>query len=318
MNHNCWLLGAGNMAAEYVKVLQSLEINFLVIGRGKPRVDEMATKFNLKAIHGGLTTYNASFTGTLPEFAIVAVQDESLTAVTLELIGLGIKNILVEKPAGLNYDSVLSLAASAAKAGVRLSVAYNRRFYTSINYLKERIEAEGGITSVSFEFTEWIHTIDPNKYPAEVLSRLVVSNSSHVIDTVFHLAGRPRILHSHVSGNAVEWHPAGSVFTGSGVTEKEVPFSYSSNWGAPGRWAIEISTTQRRYYLKPLERLAVQEKGSVQVTEIEGDYSKDINFKPGLLDLNKAFFNNDTSILCSIEEHVLNFPFYEQIGGYRG
>jgi predicted dehydrogenase len=317
MNHNCLLLGAGNMAMEYAKVLQALQVNFLVIGRSKKGVDELLAKFTVDAVHGGLAEHSKSFKAALPEFAIVAVSNEELTAVTLELIDLGIKNILVEKPAGLNYDAVLLLKKRSEEAGVRLFVAYNRRFYASVNYLKERIAAEGGIASVSFEFTEWVHTFDINQYPAEVLSRLLIVNSSHVLDTVFHLAGRPRELHAHITGNAVEWHSAGSIFTGSGVTEKNVPFSYASNWGAPGRWAIEITTAERRYYLKPLERLAVQEKGSVQVNELEADYSKDIDFKPGLLELNKAFFAKDASILCTIEEHLLNFTFYEQIGNYK-
>lgn len=317
MNHNCWLVGAGDMAMEYAKVLQALQINFLVIGRGKKRVDELLSKFTVDAIHGGLKSHTESFKGALPEFAIVAVSNEMLTGVALELIDLGIKNILVEKPAGLNYESVSLLKQRSEAAGVKLFVAYNRRFYTSVNYLKERIAAEGGVASISFEFTEWVHTIDTNKYPPEVLSRFLIANSSHVIDTVFHLAGKPRELHSHVSGNSVEWHPSGSVFTGSGVTEKNIPFSYASNWGAPGRWAIEITTAQRRYYLKPLERLGVQEKGSVQVNELAADYSKDIDFKPGLLDLNKAFFAKDASVLCTIEEHVSHFSFYEQIGNYR-
>lgn len=317
MSHNCWLIGAGNMATEYVKVLQALEVDFLVIGRSKKSVDTLLSQFSVDAVHGGLSSYTGSFNGVLPEFAIVAASNEELTAVTLELIGLGIKNILVEKPAGLNYAAVSLLKQRSADAGINLSVAYNRRFYASVQYLKERIAAEGGIRSVSFEFTEWVHTFDTNQYPPEVLSRLLIVNSSHVMDTVFHLAGRPMELHAHITGNAVEWHPAGSVFTGSGVTEKNIPFTYASNWGAPGRWAIDITTAERRYYLKPLERLAVQEKGSVQVTELQADYSKDIDFKPGLLNLCKAFFAKDASILCTIDEHVLNFSFYEQIGNYR-
>ncbi|NCI49048.1 Gfo/Idh/MocA family oxidoreductase [Sediminibacterium roseum] len=317
MNYDCWLLGAGNMAKEYVKVLQELQVKTLVIGRSKKSVDDLLAEFTLDAVYGGLVSHKNLLEYPLPEFAIIAVSNEQLTDVALQLIGLGIKNILVEKPAGLHFDSVLLLQEEAKRTGIRLYVAYNRRFYTSVNYLKERIAVEGGIASVSFEFTEWVHTFDTNLYPPEVLSRLLIVNSSHVLDTVFHLAGKPRELHAHVGGNAVVWHPAGSVFTGSGLTEKNIPFSYASNWGAPGRWAIEITTRQKRYYLKPLERLAVQEKGSVQVNEMELDYSKDIAFKPGLLELTKAFFRNDASILCTIDEHVVNFEFYEKIGNYR-
>ncbi len=143
------------------------------------------------------------------------------------------------------------------------------------------------------------------------------SKCQYILDTVFHLAGRPKLIHTQATGNGISWHPSGSVFMGFGITENNIPFSYNANWDAPGRWAIEVLTHKNRYYLKPLERLAVQKKASVQVDEIDSDFSDDINFKPGLLNMVKAFFEKNEETLCTINEHQKNFLFYEKIARYK-
>ena len=39
---------------------------------------------------------------------------------------------------------------------------------------------------------EWVHTINEDDYSNEVLEKWIISNSSHVIDTVFYLIGCKR------------------------------------------------------------------------------------------------------------------------------
>ncbi|MGN6177662.1 MAG: Gfo/Idh/MocA family protein [Mucilaginibacter sp.] len=315
MSKSCWLIGAGYMAAEYIKVLKEVNADITVIGRGEEKINAIKEKFDVNAVSGGIDSFLAS-NPQLPETAIVAVSIKELTPVTLKLLNLGVKDILIEKPVGLYQKDIDDLVTESKKLDANLWVAYNRRFYKSVDLLRERIKEDGGISSVNFEFTEWVHDIESYNYPTEVLNRFVLANSSHILDTVFHLAGKPGSIHIQLAGNDIPWHPSGSIFMGTGVTENNIPFSYNANWDAPGRWAIEVLTRKHRYYLKPLERLAVQKKASVQVNEVESDYSIDINFKPGLLNMVKAFFAKDNAILCTIEEHQKNFLFYEKIAGY--
>jgi predicted dehydrogenase len=315
--NNCWLVGAGYMAQEYIKVLKDKAVNLTVIGRGKDRVDVLKSKFKINAISGGLFAFLET-KPDLPKFVIVAVSCEELYLSTIQLIEVGIKNILVEKPAGMTLEEISHLAKNAEEKKLNLYVAYNRRFYHSVDLLKKLIEEEGGIQSVQFEFTEWVHAIDIQKFPPPVLSRFIIANSSHVIDTVFFLAGKPNEFNFFVGGNDVDWHPSGSIFTGTGITEKGIYFSYTSNWGAPGRWAIEFLTSKSRYYLKPMERLARQEKGSIAVNEVESNYQIDIDYKPGLFNMLTAFFEEKSNLgLCHIREHELNFRYYELIGNYQ-
>jgi predicted dehydrogenase len=316
MRKNCWLIGAGYMAEEYIKVLKEFSVNLTVIGRGVDRAEDLKKRFELNVFSGGIS-YFLDTNPHLPEYAIIAVSCEELYLVTKLLINVGVKNILVEKPAGLNHVEITDLVKCAEFNQINVFVAYNRRFYNSVDLLKNQIEADGGALSAQFEFTEWIHTIDTIKFPSSVLSKFIIANSSHVLDTVFYLVGKPREFSFFVGGNSVDWHPSGSIFVGSGVSEKNVYFSYSSNWGSAGRWSIEILTSKCRYFLKPLEVLYYQNIGSVEVVKFDGDYQIDESFKPGLYKMVSAFIDEKVSSqLCTIGEHDSNFKFYNLISSY--
>jgi hypothetical protein len=81
-------------------------------------------------------------------------------------------------------------------------------------------------------------------------------------------------------------------------------FSYLSNWESAGRWAIELFTTQRRIYLKPIERIGIQKKGTLEIVDYEYDNSIDQHFKPGLYRQTEAFLAEENSRLLTLKEHI--------------
>ena len=74
----------------------------------------------------------------------------------------------------------------------KIYIAHNRRFYESVRFLKKILLEGESITSVRFEFTEWIHRMDLEKINFDVQQNWITANSSHVLDTVFFLAGYPK------------------------------------------------------------------------------------------------------------------------------
>ena len=54
-----------------------------------------------------------------------------------------------------------------------------------------------------------------------------------------------------------------------------------------------------------METLQLQDKGSVKVYPVEIDDSLDKNFKTGFFLETKAFLENDTTRLCSLEQQAL-------------
>jgi predicted dehydrogenase len=312
------IVGSGYISEHYLKVLSNINVKCVVIGRGSNNIEKLKLSFNNIEFHsGGIEQYLKK--NSIKQFThfINLVNIEFCIKVTRLLLEFGAKNILIEKPGGLEIKQLEDLDNYAARLGANLSIAYNRRFFESINKLIQLVEDDGGIENVSFEFTEWVHTINENNYSREVMEKWIISNSSHVIDTVFYLIGLPKEIHTHTLGaNQIKWHKSGSVFTGSGISIKQIPFTYNSNWNSAGRWAIEVTSKSKRFYLKPMEKLLVQNKGQINLSEINLPNDKDVKFKPGMYDLICSFLNNDSKKLLSIREQINHIKIYNKIGLY--
>lgn len=316
IQNNIWLLGTGAMAMDYAKVLVDLNCDFLAVGRGAENCQKFRNTFEVEVIEGGLELFLKT-KPSLPRAVIVAVGIEALSETVLNLLDFGVNYILLEKP-GFGYPSELKNIINHKNAhNAKILLAYNRRFYSSVFEAERLIKLDGGVTSFSFEFTEWSHIIkDLVKHPAEH-QNWFLGNSSHIIDTAFFISGKPKELCSFYNGS-LSWHTASSRFAGAGVTESNALFSYIANWEAPGRWVMEFSTKSRRLIFKPIETLQVQELGSVAVNAVEFDNSLDKKYKPGLFLQTKAFLNLELERFCSIEEQSEMIEVYCRMSGYTG
>jgi len=318
MKNKVLIVGSGFMAKEYLVVLKAMNKGAIVVGRGKEKIELLKNEFpEFEFRYGGLDKYLDS-DKEIPEYAINASSINQLFATTKMLLHAGVKSILLEKPGALFLKDLEEIEQLSHQRDSNVYIAYNRRFYASIQTLKNEVIHDGGIKSAHFEFTEWAHTIDQNKFDNEVLNKWIISNSAHVIDTVFHLIGKPEQMVSMVSGEGqIPWHSSGSIFIGMGKSVNNIPFSYHSNWNSAGRWAIEISTAKRRFYLKPMEKLFAQKLGTVSLDEIEIDDSLDRDYKPGIYSQVQKFLNGDCQELCTIEEQRKSYEgVYMKIGSY--
>jgi predicted dehydrogenase len=308
-NEKIWLVGPGNIGLDYVKVLNHFGLNYDVIGRSpKP-------KFPAKVYPHGIEEYIEINSDNIAKYAIVAVDESQLFKVTRQLINCGVENILIEKPAGTNITQIKTLIAESLDKSCNLYVAYNRRFYQSVKKCKEIVSKSLGPVNVHFTFTEWSHLIDFDSYNKEELEHFFLCNSSHVPDTVFHIFGKPCELNTYTQGS-LEWHPSACTFNGSGITESGVQISYDANWSSAGRWGIEINLPEKKLILRPLEKLQIQKKGSLDINYIDLDEEeKDTEFKPGLLEEVRSFLT-DRKDLCTIQEQLDNFKWYYKIANY--
>lgn len=309
-----WLIGAGYMAKEYAKVLSDIDCEINVISRGKENADKFEEETALKVFTGGLKNYLASNPDKCTH-AIIATGVEALYDVTKMLLNYGIKNILVEKPAGLRKFEIENIAIKTKENKANTFVAYNRRFYAAVNKALEIIKNDGGVTSFNFEFTEWAHVIDPLKKAEGVKEKWFLANSTHVVDLAFFLGGFPSVIESHTSGS-LSWHPSASVFSGSGISKTGALFSYQANWESAGRWSVEILTPKNRLILRPMEKLQIQKKGEIAQTFVEIDYSLDEKYKPGLFLQMKHFLDGIYDNFCSIYEQKRNYTIYEKMANY--
>lgn len=309
------LLGTGRMALEYAKVLKALNQPFLAVGRGEESARQFTEATGIAVVTGGLASF-ISGGGSLPSSAIVAVNVTSLYDSCSQLLTGGVRRILLEKPGALTVNEITDLARMAVQKGASVYIAYNRRFHASVTEARKILEADGGVTSLRFEFTEWSDRIAPFEADREEKENWFLSNSSHVADLAFFLGGIPEAMECF-TGGSLGWHPNSSSFCGAGRTSKDILFSYSANWDAPGRWGVEAMSRNFRIILQPLEQLLIQKRGSVAVEKVEIDDSADREFKPGLLRMVGDFTGGVEGTLCTLSEQAEVFRSYCRMAGYK-
>ena len=310
-----WLVGAGEMSLNYLKVLKAKKENCTVIGRGDFSAARFQKDTNHPVITGGLKKFLIT-NPNKPTSAIVSVPMDELYDITMQLLDYGVNQILVEKPGGMSFREIERLNNRCRISNANVYIAYNRRFLSSVRKAQEMITSDGGVTSFNFDFTEWAHVIEKLEKPPEVFEKWFLGNSSHVVDLAFFLGGKPEKISSY-TGGGLKWHPAASIFSGAGVSDKGALFNYAANWETAGQWSVEILTKEKKYILRPMERLQVQCRGSLKIEEVQLDEYIDADFKPGLYMQVEAFLKNDTSRLCSIGEQTVLMSIYEKMAGYQ-
>jgi len=313
--NSIWLIGAGGMSEDYIRVLNGLDQQFIVIGRGEESAKKCEESTNCKVLIGGLVKFLLT-TPIVSSHAIVSVGVEKLYDVTKELLEYGVKNILVEKPGALHDKEFKELVTLAKEKNANVLIAYNRRFYVSVLKAQEIIKEDGGVTSFNFEFTEWSHIIETLKKSDAVMEKWFLGNSTHVVDMAFYLGGKPKEISSFTSGG-VSWHPSSSNFSGAGISNKDALFSYHANWESAGRWSVEILTKEHRLIFRPMEKLQIQKRGAIaQEFDEKIDYSLDEQYKPGLYLQSKNFLDNNFNGMCTIEEQFEMIDIYNKMANY--
>lgn len=308
-----WLIGAGQMAIDYYRVIEKLGYEVIVFGRGKESAVRFEESCRRKVNLLGIESESDAFCSE--DLAIVAVPISNLYSVTSSLLNIGFKKILLEKPGSLTLSEIDQLKNQAKLLKASIYIAYNRRHYLSVRKAKQIIEDDGGATSCTFEISEWSHVIKNLKIEAAVKEKWLIANSSHVVDLAFYLTGEPKSLHAEKCGT-LDWHPPSARFSGSGITVKGCIFSYIGDWEGVGRWGVEVSTRNHRLILKPLERLVIVKAKSTKNINYEMDYSLDELFKPGLFHQVDCFIRGELSEFSTIEDQEKLFKTIYKIAGY--
>ena len=309
------LVGVGYMGKEYYNVLRNMQCSVTIVGNSASGIEHFTADTDGAAYMGGIKGNWQVINNVGITHAIIATPIHTLKEVALDCLQLGIKNILIEKPAGKNPDEVAELAGLEKEYGANIFVACNRRFFASVDALLKMIdEQHETISSVKFEFTEWISRIYETHKEDKVHNNIFFTNSIHVVDLAFFFAGMPKEICAFTEGQN-EWTDDKLRYAGSGITENNVLFSYLADWKSPGRWAIEVITNDMRYYLQPMESLQVQKKNSVRVDPVEIDDILDRRYKPGLFAMVDAFLNGGEKKqrLLTLKEHNNMMWVYKKI-----
>ena len=306
------MIGAGAMAQEYAKVFDVIEQPVIVMGRGTSSATAFETATGQPVGTGPLED-QLNALGTIPDQAVVTVNAMFLAEITASLAERGVQRILVEKPAALDAEELTMLRKVVSRTGAEVRIGYNRRFLPSVMSARRMVEEDGGVLSVSFDFSEPSRRIATLDKPQRELDTWFYGNSSHVVDLALHFVG-PIETVDGLTGGGVDWHEPAGVFVGHGRATSGALVSWHANWMGPGRWGVQVITPERRLILAPIEQLRVQDHGSFAEHPIEIDTSSDGGCKPGLLGQVTAFLTGaGIEHLPTLDEHAARWPSFEMI-----
>lgn len=304
------------MGKHYLKALRLLGVKEIrVCSRSKARTTELQGEKGITVLAGGFERLECH--PQPQEIGIIATPTLSLLAAARHLASLGFRRLLIEKPVSLWSSEIECLGSEFAQQGVEAVCAYNRVAYPSFHEVCSRAVQESGITSCTYTFTEMVRPDWPQRFSAEELARWGIANSLHVIGMAHGLIGMPREWSGHRSG-VVSWHPTGSLFVGSGISERGIPFSYHADWGSTGRWSVEVHTSVSSYRLCPLEKVFRRTSPLGDWEEIPvGTFAPEV--KAGILEEVAAMFNQNAAQyvpLIPLRKAAALARYGEEIFGY--
>jgi predicted dehydrogenase len=317
MTIRCLVIGVGKMGLAHLQALRSIVPDGLAAWAPTDRRRDEIESIGFVMLRGSLNEVLISYA---PTHVVIASPVETLAETALQVMNVGVPNLLIEKPAFLNVTEAEALKTTAQKFGARVYVAYNRRFYGSVRTALSMISAnEEKIESVLFEFNEVFPTEEgPRSFHPSVQQRWLLANSMHVIDAALFPVGTPNYANSHLCRYApMPWHPAGGIFVGSGETDRGIPFAYHANWHGPGRWGFEWITRSRRYVFRPLEKLCILNRGTFELEAVVSSDDFDQRYKPGVFLQGRGFLSEEQERrLVSLDEAILIYRCAVAIGGY--
>ncbi len=306
------VVGGGPIGIEYCRIFSKLSCQVTLLAKEE---NPAAQKTILQKSYELPSGYLSEFDGI-----VLAVQPDKTCEALIDLIRRTSCPILVEKPIALSkvdLDQVGGGGSSSAGYGnavddvwSRVYVAFNRRFFSSVTYIRELLENQK-ILGCEFCFTEIEERVVG---PDGVKQRWMLANSIHVFDLATHIAGYPVDLVTSRSGTC-KWHTTGSEFVGYSRIDNGY-MNFSAYWGSAGNWEVSFITADKKYILNPLETVLVQDKGSIKREAVVLEQSAD-GFKPGFYDQATAFLNQEREKFISAKNYIQLHEFISTVAGYE-
>lgn len=297
------LIGCGNIAQHYAFFLKENNVFFEVHGRSLQNTVEFASKFDV--------SYTCEEVGSAPNFEsyshmIIAAPIETLSIYIEKTVHYKNLHILCEKPGFLKLPELASYSDNP-----NLWFAYNRRFYKTVQLLKEELLGSE-YTAVDVQIDERIVQVANSKKSTEVKNRWMLANTSHVIDLVFYLFNYDLDFtrFTNTRHGSLPWHPSGQFFFSS-YSDSKCIISFNGAWNGVGGWSIKASTTSSDLVLKPLEKL------TINTVDNSEEFVEDDIFKPGFHGMLNSFFTDKSSLMSvndlkKLSSFIFDLAMYER------
>jgi predicted dehydrogenase len=276
-NFSIALVGAGNMAKEHLKAFRDIKgcDVVAVVSRGKEKARTFAEQ---NGIPRACETVDEVFSRYKPDGIVVAVSELAVLEV-MTVVSKYPWNVLVEKPAGIDYLEAKKICELFEKKRNSAFVALNRRHYSSTKALLAGLsEDESGPRIVTILDQEDPESALADGRPQKVIDRWMYANSIHLID-FFNLLCRGKLQSVN---NVVPWQGLETEFVQATIQYSSGDVGlYCAHWNRPHPWSVSVSTRKKRWEMRPIEVVSYITRDSRTPVVLERS-QWDMEFKPGL------------------------------------
>ncbi len=269
------IVGAGSMAREHIRAFANVP-GVTIAGlhsRTRSRAESLAFEFRIPGVYDSV---NELYEGTLADLVVVTVSETAMNPVSRACFEFP-WTVLLEKPAGFNVDDAEDIHAAASAKNRKVFVALNRRFNSSTRAVLSDLANGNERRFIKVQDQEDQAQALAYGHPAVVIDNWMYANAIHIID-YFRVLGRGEIT---TVQPVFQWQAQSP-----GVVVARIEFDsgdiglYEAVWNAPAPWAVSVSTAQKRWEMRPLERATFQLAGQ-RTLEPVPVHHWDEEFKPG-------------------------------------
>ncbi len=277
------MVGQGNMAGEYVKVLKNKSNVDLVgvIGRNMNKLKDFSMRHEIPFF--GNDVYDA-IKSVRPDGVIVAINIENVYNELEKIIDFNIP-ILVEKPPGINlgeYKKILSLA-NAKRANI--FVGLNRRYYQHLIDIRNFFVESRYKYYLEITDQQQIDGATIQKYNNQVVVNWPYANSIHQVDLInFFAKGTVKLINKSIVNMNLELDQ--KIYFITLEDENENIIKFRSFWNLPSSWSLKIVNQDKFIECEPMEIIRNERNfkatnGSINEGEDKSQYKKGLE---GLVD----------------------------------
>lgn len=269
-------IGGGNMSRAHIKAFRDIS-DFELCGiynRTRSKAELLAFEFGIDKVYNSIEEL---YLNTKADLVIISIS-ELFTKEVCEIAFKFTWLCLIEKPVGYNLQNAIDINNIAETYNTKAFVAFNRRHYSSTRLLQNELDFNTQSRTVHvFDQENPLVSLDGGT-PKLIIDNWMYANSIHLIDyfTLFCRGSLTKVE------NINKWNPGQPCFVLSKLEFSSGDIGiYEAIWEGPGPWAVTVSTPSKRWELRPLEELRIQEYKS-RKSILQDVHNWDIDFKPGL------------------------------------
>ena len=273
---NIAIIGAGFMSKEHLKVFSKINnVNLTgIYSRTRSKSELLAAEYKIHEVYKSIEDL---YQNTKADLVLISVPELN----TKEVCEIAFKFpwiCLIEKPIGYNLKNAIDIHNIAKMNNTKAFVAFNRRHYSCTRLLLEDLKINNEIRTVHVFDQENPKVALEGGTPKLVVDNWMYANSIHMIDYFTFLCRGSLISIENIN----KWKSGESCFVLSKLIFSSGDIGiYEAIWEGPGPWAVTVSTPSKRWELRPLEELRIQEYKS-RKSILKDIHNWDLDFKPGL------------------------------------